>query len=69
MDTLAKRKYIRLAPEVYANPHETFFLTIDALKRREYFTVPDFNDAVIAKPCELARQHPIIFTLDSLGGL
>jgi hypothetical protein len=41
MGKLPKRKYIRLAPEVYANPHEIFFLTIDALERGQYFTVPE----------------------------
>jgi putative transposase len=57
MDTLPKRKYIRLAPEIYANPHEIFFLTIDAFERRQYFTVPEFNDAVLAKLRELALHH------------
>jgi putative transposase len=56
MDTLPRRKPIRLAPEIYANPHEVFFLTIDALERRPYFTDPQFNDAVIAKLRELAIQ-------------
>jgi putative transposase len=56
MDALPERKYIRLAPEIYANPDELFFLTIDAHERRSYFRKHDFNDAVVEKLKDLAVQ-------------
>jgi REP element-mobilizing transposase RayT len=51
---LPKRKYIRLAPEMYANPAHVFSITIDAVKRERHFIRPELNAQVIACLTSLA---------------
>src|SRR5579862_4930563 len=44
---LPKRKHIRLSPEAYKNPHNTFHIVIDALERQTHFGIPSFNNRVV----------------------
>jgi len=43
-----KRKYIRLPPDTYKNPSNTFSIVIDALDRQKHFADAEFNDQVVA---------------------
>ena len=54
---LPKRKYIRLPLAAYADPASTFNITIDAMDRRAYFDLPEFNDEIVALLRRLALRY------------
>lgn len=54
---LPKRKHIRLPLAAYADQASTFNITIDALDRRVYFDVREFNDEVVAMLRGLALRY------------
>jgi putative transposase len=56
MEWLPKRKCIRLPPEVYANPANVFYITMDAVGRRHLFVGGRFNREVVEQLRKLARE-------------
>jgi putative transposase len=57
MESLPKRKYIRLPPEAYANPANVFYITMDAAGRRRLFVGGKFNKEVVEQLSYLARER------------
>jgi REP element-mobilizing transposase RayT len=54
---LPKRKHIRLPFEAYASASNSFYITIDTLRRQRHFARKAFNDVVIAQLRSLAVEN------------